>query len=266
MTTISVSRMPFKCKFDEQLLGFADNLKEDEVVKRKFEEPDDFADDLVVEGIRGADDEMVVAAATEAERTIITNDVDYFFTTKNKYGTIVLRGSVHREDGTIYPFHRFTKENKRQVIRHLFLHHVKEMQRIRDGCRTELALLSGNCRTLKIAEQKQKPRIILSQIHWQFRDATEDDRVQFMRFKERQGQEENLPEIMGTQAIATANSRRSQSIGNNAFSGQQLTPITPTSLDLQSPNNPHVCDTSERPCLFCNSPITQSGAAAYPSP
>lgn len=32
------------------MLGFAEGLIKDESIKQKFEEPDDFADDLVIEG------------------------------------------------------------------------------------------------------------------------------------------------------------------------------------------------------------------------
>lgn len=138
-----------------------------------------------------------------------------------------------------------------KLIFHVFRINQKNyfIVRIREGRRTELAMLSGNCRTLKIPAEK-KPKIILSQIRWHFKDATDEDRVQFMKFKERQGQEESLPE---TRAAIS----RPHSLGN-AFSGQQLTPITPTSLDLQSS---HVCDTSRIFCSICN-----SSSAAYPSP
>jgi len=171
-------KISFKCKFDEQMLGFAEKLIGDDEVKRKFSDSD-FADDVVIENIRGADDETIVEAATFAERTIITNDVDYFFTTLNKYGTIVLRGSVHREDGTKYPFHRLTRDDKQRVIRELFLNHVVEMQSIREGRRTELALLSGKCKILKLPGGK-KYKTIFSRIDWHFRVATEAERRQFM--------------------------------------------------------------------------------------
>lgn len=39
----------FRCKFDENMLGFAGNLIEDSVIKARFAEPNTFADDVEME-------------------------------------------------------------------------------------------------------------------------------------------------------------------------------------------------------------------------
>ncbi|RUO97199.1 hypothetical protein BC936DRAFT_140827 [Jimgerdemannia flammicorona] len=137
----------FKCKFDENLLGFVERLKDYghlfhwNTITANYNIY--FADDISHENIRGADDAAVVVAATTAERTLITNDTDLFFTAgDNTYGVIVLWGGIV-ENEVYKEFRSFRKREKREAVQLLFGNraYLREMERIRREKTRELALL-----------------------------------------------------------------------------------------------------------------------------
>lgn len=78
-------------------------------------------------GIRGADDETVVARASKDERTLITNDTDFFFGLGNKFGTVVLRGG-YLEDGKRKDFRHLPRKEKHMAIQILFQNHLTDLQ------------------------------------------------------------------------------------------------------------------------------------------
>ncbi|RUS21420.1 hypothetical protein BC937DRAFT_92755 [Endogone sp. FLAS-F59071] len=122
------------------MLGYAKKLT-DSTIKRRFAEPDVFADDVAME------------TATKAKRMIITNDVDFFFIPTNAYGTLVLRGGVQGDNGVTYSFRYLKGDEKRSVIFLLFSHYTDEMQRVLNGPYTGLATLSGTCR-IRLTDKK----------------------------------------------------------------------------------------------------------------
>lgn len=79
---------------------------------------------------RGFSDEQIVNAASNADRTIITNDTDFFaLGLKNKRGTIVLWGSLQTEQGTTRPFRSLKRRDKQAAILALFENNMEDLER-----------------------------------------------------------------------------------------------------------------------------------------
>ncbi|RUS32641.1 hypothetical protein BC938DRAFT_474784 [Jimgerdemannia flammicorona] len=91
-----------------------------------------FTDDVEMQGLRGASDEVLIATASapNCERTIITKDRDFLNTPPNRKGTIILRGSM-RVDQRCVPVSmcRLRNELLYPAILCLFQNYVNELER-----------------------------------------------------------------------------------------------------------------------------------------
>ncbi|RUP47273.1 hypothetical protein BC936DRAFT_145918 [Jimgerdemannia flammicorona] len=150
----------FKCKFDENLLGFVGKA-----VLENF--------DVEMEGIGGKDDEAITVEASKCGRTIITNDTDFLFTLNNEYGVIVLWGGIHNDNGMWQPLRCLKRMERQTAVLLLFKQNLREMERIRDERRCALASLSG-----------RKSNQTLSVLKWEFIEPTDDQKKYFLKRRE----------------------------------------------------------------------------------
>ncbi|RUS18209.1 hypothetical protein BC937DRAFT_89036 [Endogone sp. FLAS-F59071] len=238
----------FRCKFDENMLGVAKKLITDSVIRARFKEPEAFADDVEIEGIRGADDVKITTEATKARRMIITNDTDFFVISPNAFGTLVLRGGVQGDNNVTYGFHRLPKGEKESVISRLFTQYMGEMQRVQNGPYNELATLEGTCRILTRGKKIEKQ--FNDDVRWNFRKPAEDEIDKFTISREEK--------LMRQHKVAEK--------ANFALIGEQLVVTQANAvedpLQLSEQVNPALPGLREE--QLANAHVAQTTAVGYP--
>ncbi|RUP42948.1 hypothetical protein BC936DRAFT_137850, partial [Jimgerdemannia flammicorona] len=132
--------------------------------------------------------------ATAADRTLITNDTDFFFGQANVHGTIVLWGSVQGRNDRRVLFRSLKKRDKKAAILSLFQDHLEDMQspflitaRIRSERERVLATLSRNT-------DENGTQVTT----WTFTQPTPEDLVKFSVRREQKALERRMKNARNT--------------------------------------------------------------------